>query len=635
MGGASSFGVPTDEDTPRLARLGAWIKSRPATWRAQLLATLRDPERSWVALTWLAAIALVTGCFIHVLGPMLEDWSTFGFHDWGTHSAYRYITVISVGEYGEPPWWHPWFCGGFPAMGNHGGAPNFISPWLPIYLTFDIQHAVRLEVIGGALFGSIGAWLFAGRFTKSVALRTLVVVLFMLNNRWSMQAAVGHTWHLEYCWLPWVLYFFDRSLDPGKLFNAVIAGMFIAMMAYHGAIYPAPHAALICGFYAVIMAIMTRRWQPIYAITLVGVVAFCLASIKLFMLADALSQAPRTIDSTEAIDLGKLATMMTHHGQDYGSFPTPVPAYNWHEWGLYIGVPGLLIVIVSALYTRGTRAQALRLVALLFLLLGLGAIHEFAPWPLLHKLPFFKAMHVPSRFHYPMLLLVGVVFVALVARFYDLRLRRRPWLDLLVLIPIAAMAIDMSIVSRRPMERAWYMIPRDATPSPTFEHTNRGKGVRYERPDWAAPILLAMKANRGIMECYGVPPSIAKGAISSESPDYQGMAYLPEGRGTAEIIDWSPNRATVKVSGAEPGDLVVYNMNWDPSWRADGAYAENYENAVAAFLPEGADTIEFEYSPRTLKYSLPLSLFTLAAIIGFPIWRRRRRARLEAKPEET
>ena len=95
--------------------------------------------------------------------------------------------------------------------------------------------------------------------------------------------------------------------------------------------------------------------------------------------------------------------------------------------------------------------------------------------------------------------------------------------------------------------------------------------------------------------------------------------------GKAEVIDWSPNRAVVKLSGVPAGATVVYNMNWDPSWEANGAQAESYKDAVAVTAREGVETVEFRYVPRTLKYSLPLVALTLTSIVAVPLIARRRR----------
>ena len=129
-----------------------------------------------------------------------------------------------------------------------------------------------------------------------------------------------------------------------------------------------------------------------------------------------------------------------------------------------------------------------------------------------------------------------------------------------------------------------------------------GGGVEASNQDWqrtwevnvishvygARAVLPSMLANRGVIECYGIAPIVADrdavpvGARGADEPGYPGRAYLAEGPGRAEVVEWSPNRAVVRYDGAAPGALLVYNMNFDPGWRAGETPALNHEHAVAA-----------------------------------------------------
>src|SRR5207245_666237 len=104
--------------------------------------------------------------------------------------------------------WNPYSCGGHSSWGGPESGSALVSLWLPLYLIFKVGIAVRLEVVGMGLVAVIGMWLLATRFTKSAGVRLLACAVFALNTRWAMQAAVGHTWHLSYGYLPWVLYFY-------------------------------------------------------------------------------------------------------------------------------------------------------------------------------------------------------------------------------------------------------------------------------------------------------------------------------------------------------------------------------------------------------------------------------------------
>ena len=56
-----------------------------------------------------------------------------------------------------------------------------------------------------------------------------------------------------------------------------------------------------------------------------------------------------------------------------------------------------------------------------------------------------------------MLLLLGAAFVAFAATHVDELVRRRPWLDFVLLVPVAVIAWDMARFSRTPFEQAFWM----------------------------------------------------------------------------------------------------------------------------------------------------------------------------------
>jgi len=591
-----------------------------------MLRLLRDRDaKAWSRLSFALSAALLVGLLLYVLEPMLADFSTFGFHDWDVATAYRYITVVSL-KAGEGPWWHPYLCGGVQGWGYSEGATNFVSPYLPLYLLFDVRVAIRLEVLGQGLLGLAGAYLFAGLFTTSAALRAFLAALFVLNGRWALQAAVGHTWHLQYALMPWAFFLFERSLGDKSLRCAAGAGAVLALQCFWGGIYPLPHTALFLSLYALVRAGVDRRTRPLLAIVIAGAVAVGLAAPKLFAALDQLQVLPRLIESTEVIGPLDLYAMLTAPDQRYGERPIVVPAYNWHEWGLYIGPVGLATLPLAFL-ARGSSGQALKVLGVLSLLLGFGAFHPLSPWALLHELPLFASQHVPSRFHYPMLLFFGAGFVLTVSGYVTERIARRPWLDAALLLPVALFGWDMARYSRTPFEQAFWMeAPATIRRAEPFEHRRRSP-VNYVLRDWAEPVLLAMFANTGVTHCYGVDPAFRVAAEGADAPGYRGRVYV-EGAGKAKLIDWSPNRAVVEISGADPGALVVYNMNHDLSWRANGAPALEHQGLVAARVEPGVRTITFRYLPRTLIPALVLFSLTLALVLVPPDRWKRLRARL-------
>lgn len=88
---------------------------------------------------------------------------------------------------------------------------------------------------------------------------------------------------------------------------------------------------------------------------------------------------------------------------------------------------------------------------------------------------------------------------------------------------------------------------------------------------------------------------------------------------TATVMEYGPNRLTVKTRASSPSLLVV-SENHYPGWRAylDGRRVEmlraNY-NLRGVALPAGEHAVEFVYGPGSVLIGLLLSLVTAAALL--------------------
>jgi len=490
-----------------------------------------------------------------VMAPWFEDVTTYGFHDWDVVTSFRYLTKTSLLKHGQLPWWNAYACGGYPSWGYVEGATNLVSPWLPAYLLLPLPLALRVEVAGMALLGAFGAYALGSCFTRSQAARLLVAALWAVNGRWGLQTASGHAWHLAYALLPWCFFFFERARGAdGKLRDLALLGGAFAWLVYAGGIYPLPHTVLALGCYAALLALQRRDLQPLGILALGGLIGVGLAAPKLLPMLDTFAADPRLIESKERLDLGALVTLLTHPQQPFRSRPAPVRPYGWHEWGMYISWAGLGILAVGVALVGGRRERVLKVVGLLFAVLGLGAFHAQAPWSLLHQhLPVFRSQHVPSRFLYPAVLLLALVAAAGLGRLVERR-RRLPWLDAALAALVCLLAVDVARVAQQPMRDAMWMVPPDIPPDGSF-HFEEQPPYHYRKRDWAGPMLLSMMANTGVLNCYGVPRKEGQkpAAIARGAPGYRGEVYV-EGGGEAEILHWSPSQVQVQVHGAQPAE---------------------------------------------------------------------------------
>jgi hypothetical protein len=584
------------------------------------------------ALIGMVGVAVMIGL---VMAPWLKDLHTFGFHDWDAETSHRYLAVQSLLRYHELPGWNPFACGGFPAWGYVEADTIVVSPFLPAYLLLPLSIALRVEVMGMAAIGAAGAWAAASRFTRAHAPRALVAVLWAVNGRWALQAAAGHTWHLAYAWMPWCLYFFERARQQRpRAFDLAGGGLAIAMLVYSGGIYPLPHTVLLLGVYAVLLAVLERSLRPLFTLAALGVLGVALAAPKLLPLLDGFGKVPRLIESTEQLTPGAFLTLLTSRDQSFGSRPAAVSPYGWHEWGMYISTAGALVLLLGVALVPGRREAALKGVGVLFVVLGFGAFHPDAPWTWLHQhAPVFRSQHVPSRFLYPAVLVLGLVAAAGIGRLLMRRGRRRRWLDAAAALLVCRLAVDIGSVAQLPMAQAMWMVPPDRIPQGKPFHFEQEPPFQYKRRDWAGPMYLAMLGNTGVINCYGTPPFERHGARPVGAADYRGEVYVtgdgghPQtpGKGTAKIVTWSPNRVVVDVEGADPGALLVYNMNFDEGWRSDVGPVVPQQNAVATRLPGGSTRVTLHYRPPNLG----LGILGAALAVSALVWLRRRERRDE------
>lgn len=583
------------------------------------------------AFAWATVVALP----LVLSWPWLVERGTYAFRDWDVAEVHRQLVAQSLLHDHQLPGWNPYLCGGFPAWGYIEADTTVVSPWLPFYLLATLPHALRVEVLGMTLLGALGSYLAAGRLTRSPGARALVVVLFAVNGRWGLQTAVGHTWHLAYALMPWGFWLYERAREPPlRVWRVALLALLMAEMIYLGAIYPLPHLLLFLGLWALGLALLERRAQPLVLLAVAGLVGLLLALPKLLPMAATFLHAPRAIESTEVLPLGALLTLLTAPRQGLLSRPAPLHPYAWHEWGMYIGTPGLLLLIAAQLWTRGPKERLLQAIGLFFVVLGCGAFHALAPWSLLHRLPLFSSQHVPSRFLYPAALILALPAAAGLGRLAERGAARFAATELLLALAVLAVGVDVARVAQQPLhDEMRARLPDPMPPVQPFSFVDRPT-LRYQPPVHRPPSqLVTVLTNTGIVHCYGLPPFADVGALAADDPRYRGPLFIDgdgDGGGAATLTRWTPNRVEATVAGARDGATLVYNMNFDCGWsatlrRPDGDRRLDVfrdHDWVACRLPAGDGLVVFSYSPPGLVVGLAGCLLALAAIAG-AAWRER------------
>ncbi|HEY8088996.1 MAG TPA: hypothetical protein VIF09_14150, partial [Polyangiaceae bacterium] len=438
-------------------------KKEDATPRSGDASVLRTVGR-------VAALAAIPAMFLLVMSPLLLHPWTLGQHNWDQMNTQRQVVVTTLERYHQFPFWDPYTCGGHPAWGSLESAPILLSPFLPAYLALPLPLAIRVEILGWAILGAIGCWKLTSRFTPSFALRSLFVVVTLLNSRWGMQVGAGHSWHLLYALLPWTLFFFDRSVELGATPHGAwrdraLAGGCIALMTYGDGIYPVPHTAFALLLYAAVLARTTHSTKPLRALAWTGAIAGGLAAAKLLPLAESLMRFPRLIKSDEAMWPQYLYGIFTWREGDYTA-SAPFATGMWHEWGLYLGWPALIGLVAAIAASHGPRERALKWAGFVMLSFVLGGFHPLTPWRILHLFPVFKSQHVPSRWLYAAVIFLACAAVSGAERWLRRRGDRRAWLEAALGLGAVALAVQMGTVSREPLAQS-FVNPNPAPRAPS------------------------------------------------------------------------------------------------------------------------------------------------------------------------
>jgi hypothetical protein len=629
----------------------------------------------------LVIAALASGFFLHP--------GALGGHDWDQMEAHRVFVVKAIREFGQFPFWDPYGCGGYPAWGSPESATVVVSPLLAAYLTLPLGDAIRVEVVTLVVALVLGVHFFARRYVSHPLALGFACLVGALNSRTALQAAVGHTWHLAYAGLPWVLGAFDRATArprdaiDGPIDWAWVAfgAAVMALMMYAGGVYPVPHAVLCLGGLAAYRAWVQRSARPIAVAAAMGAWAGLLAAPKMLPVADTMRRFPRLTQSRETVEPLEWLRMFVSSVDGVPDHHAMGLDYMWHEYGQYIGVLPLALVLWGTLRKLPAEPalRSLRAVGWALMVLALGG---WGPWVLLHMLPPFRSQHVPTRFTYPALMLLAVVAASEAERMAPAwraawertwgcalggrswggrsgggrsrggRSRGgRPWRPRFDAVVWAAFLVCAALVAREDMRATapWFAMPVPAV----AEHVG-GYAQTIEVPAEYAygnghvetplgmngvPGLLLHEANMGALSCNsfsGLNQDAPRGpngrclhlgARGIGDPLYRGEAWAEAAQGTTVAIDrWSPGEVTVTVDGGQPGSLVVLNQNWDPGWTANGVAAIDRDDVAAYRLTAASEKVVFRYRPRSLTAGL--GLLAGGVLLLLPVaWSGRRRRR--------
>ncbi|HLO27193.1 MAG TPA: hypothetical protein VK187_13875 [Geobacteraceae bacterium] len=454
--------------------------------------------------------------------------------------------------------------------------------------------------------------------------------IFMLSSSWALHLAEGHVIWLAAAFLPFYFLAFLKGQDTKRWLIA--AAFFESLMFYEGGTYVFAFSLLFVGVYAVCHALETKSWRPILTFLAVNILAAALSAPKLLPVLEVITSHPRPTDAGSAMSWDDYINIFIARDSELGS--------GWWESGSYFGI---VVVVIYLCSLSLVKKHLSHVAASTFLLLvSVGNFGKFSPWNMLHHLPFFSGLQVPTRslivFGFSVALLVGL-FLGKLEDSPDRRIMFFVGLVVLIIgidlfslsyriIPEALKPVGVSplawLFKKPPVAPVFPKLYRVSPAGTTglfhsiesvhqpFSQIRVPDLQRFAHGAWSDQYLPLLQ-NRGVVDAYE-PIPFERYARAVSDMDYRGEFHML-GKGNTTLLNWSPNRFVYHVKLQEKDRLVINQNHW-PGWHASLGRLTRHDGLLAVDLPPGEYDVTVRYLPRSFLIGVGIFLAALVCIVA-------------------
>ena len=567
---------------------------------------------------------------IYFCWPLFEQPQGLGSNDWDQHLFYYGVVLKNLVEYGQMPYWNPWYCGGNVMWQNPQIA--LLSPVYPLTAVMSLQLAMKINIVLHYWIGFVGMHLLLTRVFGLTFLPAIIYLATLVTAAGApaIHLRVGHSVFLPGFYVPLQLYFFFTAFKTGQWKYVLLASITMALMVFNGGTHILPMSVAALGSFAMFAAIGLRDWRPLAFVAVFGIAAAAFSAPKLlpvaqFVAGEQFWDTRNPIEKPDLVTLDILEQTYLVPTQDVGP-RLPMQRHGWHEYGNYIGAGSAIALALGLLWVLLRRASAhhwfglsLALTAIVLFLLSLGEFSPYAPAVLSQRLPLFDNFRIPSRYTIPVLqfaaLTAAWAFHTIVTRHGFVKAAR-----IVVAILCLGASAHLLVVNR------WNL--RGVFNQPPFDTAFRWMAGPHEiatdqdSSAYAAgsPMLRSLVEHRAFFYCYE-----SLQLLRASDPNRS----LVSVEGTARVTDvvFSPNRVAFNVFGGPEPAKVLLNYNWGPGWRSTAGPIElkgdRGKLAAVAIAPGQTGRYEFSFTPPGLYAGS--AIFAAAALLSGVVWRRRTR----------
>jgi len=538
--------------------------------------------------------------FIFAL-PILLDWSYIGPRDWELFVTMAAVPVKTVLHYGQFPFWNPYIGGGNILFVHPEAA--ILSPFFLICLLFGAIGGLKIQVMLAWFIGFWGSHLFARRLGLSRVSSWLVSFTYFGSSYFALHFAAGHMPFTHFCFLPWLAYFVLKAKDNSKY---ILAGAFAAALIVlgNGAAIPLLYTSFFVGMLMLLYSIREKRYVYLKYFILSILIGVLISAVKFIPMYLELSQFPwegRTDDFTAVSLLPSIFFSF-----DQFLFKEMGAGHNWpwHEYGAYFS-PLVFLLGLFAVIKMFRRLWIWLVLAVFFLIFGLGHYADLSLWNLFMKLPGFSSIRAPGRAFQFTVLSFGILGGFGLDYIIKSQKDRIPSIKKLAyIVPVLIIAVNFGI-NYRSLTEVDYKKPGEVQFREDFRQELGGVEELYtqfqhNRGSLVAPWLSAYKPSRGIV----MPDNTVM------------MEYILSGQAFVTYKKHTPNKVEYKLSTQTSGS-IVFSIGYDKGWQAaDGRPVHEQQGLVAVNFKQGGDHIILEYRTPGFYLYLAISVIFLAGSIA-------------------
>lgn len=575
-------------------------------------------------LAWAALYGLLSAIFC---APLFAHPLALGVFDWDQHLFYYGSVLKNVVEYGQMPYWNPWYCGGNVMWQNPQIA--IFSPVYPLAALMPLQLAMKVTIVLHYWIGFIGMHVL---LTRVLGVTFLPVVIYLatlviVSGAPAIHLRVGHSVFLPGFYLPFQIYFFFQALKTGSWKFIFLSAATLALMVWNGGTHILPMSIAALGMFALCAAIGRRDWRPLVIAVAFGVAGLAYSAPKLLPVVQYVggdyfwdTRNPTEHPDRVTIEILKQAYLVPT--EEIGG-RLPMQRHGWHEYGNYIGLGSAIALAAGVVLVLARRAPndhwfgvSLAVTTVFLFLLSLGEFAPYAPAALAHYVPLFSSFRIPSRYTIPFLqfaaLTLAWAFRSIVIRHGFTHSAR-----LAVAIIALGASAHMIYVNQRHLRNVFTETPFD-----TSFHWMSGPRQVSSLADASpytpeSPMLRALMEDRSFFTCYE-SLQLARGA----GPDRPQVFDANAGERVSDL-DFSPNELTFSVEEGAADARVVLNQNWAPGWTSTaGAITPPRPTELGSVTVPAGQGGRHSFGFRPPLLIMGLAIFDIALIVTLLLWRR-------------